>query len=234
MKVEDGLTAIARAVARTRWDHRRLSETERSRFNGALQAAYASGRYQGWADVHSDMSHRMHTMEHAGGPVGTQRFLPWHRTYVYALEQTLRTYEPNLRIPYWDYANDHDRPDWVWQPPNVQRGTPGARGGSLPTQATVDGILLKQTYTDFTLGLEFDAHNDVHNWCNGTITDPVTAAKDPIFWLLHANVDRIWDRWQLTHSGTPNLVGADAALDPFRYVVPASVADIAILGYMYI
>jgi len=30
----------------------------------------------------------------------------------------------------------------------------------------------------------------------GTITD-ATSPNDPIFWLLHANADRIWTRWQM-------------------------------------
>lgn len=25
--------------------------------------------------------------------------------------------------------------------------------------------------------------------------DPVTAALDPIFWLHHANIDRLWEVW---------------------------------------
>jgi len=27
------------------------------------------------------------------------------------------------------------------------------------------------------------------------MSDPATAARDPIFWLHHANVDRLWNRW---------------------------------------
>jgi hypothetical protein len=30
---------------------------------------------------------------------------------------------------------------------------------------------------------------------SGLMTDPDTAAKDPIFWLHHANIDRTWNRW---------------------------------------
>src|SRR5262249_14890009 len=106
-------------------------------------------------------------------------------------EDLLRSKKPGLTIPYWNYAEDQRRPDWVWKPPQVTRGTPGAAGGSLPTAATVDNLVHNTgAYTTFTKGIEFDAHNQVHNWCNGTISSPPTAAKDPIFWLLHSNVDR--------------------------------------------
>jgi hypothetical protein len=213
-----------------RVDHRNLDGTERNRFNNALKLAHQAGTYQPLADIHSHMAtFRMHSMT---GAVGTQRFLPWHRLYVLQCENLLRTYEPAVRIPYWDYANDRARPDWVWQPPKVDRGTPGAKGGALPTQQTINGIDQNVSYTDFTFRLELDAHNEVHNWCNGTITAPPTAAYDPIFWLLHTNVDRLWNNWQMKHNGIPLLKALDWILDPFA--LPASDADsVLALGYWY-
>ncbi len=46
--------------------------------------------------------------------------------------------------------------------------------------------------------LENSPHNQVHNLVggsNGLMTDPDKAAADPIFWLHHANIDRIWNQW---------------------------------------
>jgi len=98
----------------------------------------------------------------------------------------------------------------------------------------VDGIVQNNiAYTAFTFALEVNAHNNVHNWCNGTITSPPTAAQDPIFWLLHANVDRIWDRWQLTHNGVPSLSGNDAELDPWGPTTATDVDSVIGLGYWY-
>jgi len=87
-------------------------------------------------------------------------------------------------------------------------------------------------------GLEVAAHNNVHNWCRGTLSRPMTSSRDPIFFLLHANVDRIWDQWQLTHSGTPHLTGVDAGLDPWWTqaaggLTTDAVKDITVLGYSY-
>lgn len=41
------------------------------------------------------------------------------------------------------------------------------------------------------------AHDYVHVAVGdgGNMGDPDTAARDPIFWLHHANVDRLWNRW---------------------------------------
>lgn len=220
---------ILPALSARRDNHKTLDDTARNRFNSALQQAHQAGTYQQLAAIHGNATtHRMHSMQ---GPVGTQRFLPWHRQYLLQCENLLRTYEPSVRIPYWEYANDHVRPDWVWLPSNVNRGTPG--GGSLPTQQTVDRIVQNNpTYTGFTVALEGEAHNDVHNWCNGTITSPPTAAYDPIFWLLHANVDRIWNLWQMTHNGVPSLKALDWVLDPFG-VSATDVDSVINLGYWY-
>jgi hypothetical protein len=216
-----------------RGDHRALSAQDRQQFNDAIQQAHADGSYQALALVHADMTtHRMHSM---AGPVGTQRFLPWHRVYVLRMEELLRSKKPGLSIPYWNYAEEEQRPDWVWQPPQVVRDTPGAGtpSGSLPSWAYVNNLVNNTTaYTDFTSNLEVNAHNDVHNWCNGTISTPETAAKDPIFWLLHSNVDRIWDAWQLTHTGTPTLASIDAQMDPWKETA-SDANDVLKLGYAY-
>ncbi|MGW2701566.1 tyrosinase family protein [Streptomyces sp. NPDC001340] len=239
------VTRLVRASQRVRKDHRQLSTAERDRYNEVLRQLATTPAYKQLVADHQDMSHRHHTMQ-GMGPEATQRFLPWHRAYCLKFEELLRTVDPALTIPYWDYANDHARPDWVWKPSGVTRPTPATSG--LPTQATIDGLLTRPTFTAFTFGrvmagvqpngLEVAAHNNVHNWCRGTLSQPMTASNDPIFFLLHANVDRIWDQWQLTHTGGPNVTGADAGLDPWWTqaaggLTTDSVKDITVLGYSY-
>ena len=43
--------------------------------------------------------------------------------------------------------------------------------------------------------LEGAPHNLVHDAVEGLMGSPETAAQDPIFWLHHANIDRIWSEW---------------------------------------
>lgn len=43
--------------------------------------------------------------------------------------------------------------------------------------------------------LESQPHDVVHDALGGLMSDPDTAAQDPIFWLHHAEVDRLWNRW---------------------------------------
>jgi tyrosinase len=50
-------------------------------------------------------------------------------------------------------------------------------------------------------GLEDVPHNQIHDdigGSSGVMGDPSTAALDPIFWLHHANIDRLWEVWWRT------------------------------------
>jgi tyrosinase len=38
----------------------------------------------------------------------------------------------------------------------------------------------------------------VHEWVGGTMLTPC-AVNDPAFFLIHSNIDRLWQRWQLEH-----------------------------------
>ncbi len=44
--------------------------------------------------------------------------------------------------------------------------------------------------------LERTPHNDIHNQVGGLMRNATTAALDPIFWLHHANIDRLWVQWR--------------------------------------
>lgn len=50
----------------------------------------------------------------------------------------------------------------------------------------------------FRSAIEYDLHNLVHRWVGGNM---MTAASpnDPVFWLHHCNIDRLWAHWQVAH-----------------------------------
>jgi tyrosinase len=98
----------------------------------------------------------------------------------------------------------------------------------------------------------FTLHNMVHSWVGGVISqgDPLrarrgtmilpTAPNDPVFFLVHANVDRLWSLWQLGHPGKTyepkdghNANAADSPMVPFGPVTPQAVEKIADLHYRY-
>lgn len=43
-------------------------------------------------------------------------------------------------------------------------------------------------------------HNQVHNWVDGSMQYG-TSPNDPVFFLHHCNIDRIWALWQFRHPG---------------------------------
>ena len=48
-------------------------------------------------------------------------------------------------------------------------------------------------------GVESLPHNRIHTRIGGDtgfMSDPATAALDPIFWLHHCNIDRLWEVWR--------------------------------------
>ncbi len=57
------------------------------------------------------------------------------------------------------------------------------------------GTASPMQFNGVTGDLEMQPHNVVHSALGGLMGDPDTAAQDPIFWLHHANIDRLWNKW---------------------------------------
>jgi tyrosinase len=57
--------------------------------------------------------------------------------------------------------------------------------------------------------LELGPHNAVHVQVGGWMSDPNMAARDPIFWLHHANIDRLWESWLKLAGGRTNPPASD-------------------------
>jgi tyrosinase len=71
----------------------------------------------------------------------------------------------------------------------------------ISQQAT---MALGATYPEFRW-MEIAPHGSAHTSFDGPINSVPTAAKDPLFFMLHANVDRLWAFWQwLNHRTDPN------------------------------
>ena len=89
-------------------------------------------------------------------------------------------------------------------PPYLRRSF-GTLVASLPTARRTSSALNwlpydaapwnAKTTTGLRGGVERIIHNRVHNWVGGTMTQ-ASSPNDPLFWLLHCNLDRLWARWQ--------------------------------------
>jgi tyrosinase len=87
---------------------------------------------------------------------------------------------------------------------NDHRLAPAA-GVFMPLDHPVDPDLVAATnygpYTNtstFSTRVERYSHDTAHGWpCGGGhVTAPVRSAADPLFYLLHSNIDRQWAYWQ--------------------------------------
>jgi tyrosinase len=45
-------------------------------------------------------------------------------------------------------------------------------------------------------GFEVNPHNNAHNSFGAPLNNPGIAVQDPLFFMLHCNVDRLWAKWQ--------------------------------------
>jgi Spy/CpxP family protein refolding chaperone len=72
----------------------------------------------------------------------------------------------------------------------------------------------------------FPPHLVLHFWAGGldphnpdvrgTLTYFNELVVDPLFWMLHTELDRYWYTWSTSHSGGPDLTGEDATFQPIR------------------
>ncbi|MFK5283783.1 tyrosinase family protein, partial [Lacticaseibacillus paracasei] len=55
-------------------------------------------------------------------------------------------------------------------------------------------------------GTGLPAHNHGHSWIGGIMNNTVTSPTDPMFWLHHSEVDRLWQIWRQSNPAPgPNL-----------------------------
>lgn len=86
------------------------------------------------------------------------------------------------------------------------------------------GDILGEDETQVGL-LEQRPHNDIHlavggvvGTANGAMADVRTAAFDPVFWVHHANIDRMWVEWSSTHGKSWGALPPDEWLDEQAWI----------------
>jgi len=165
--------------------------------------------------------------DHSSNGYTALHFLSWHRAFLYFFESVLKQAASDagsnveFELPYWD---------WYTQPviPRMFTRTtdPSGRANSLwharaRTDLSEDTLdqsafgysnMLPNAATrrarTFSYVFEFDPHGAVHGLIGGDMGFVPTSARDPIFWLHHANVDRLWTAWMKT--GSPVLPDANS------------------------
>lgn len=57
------------------------------------------------------------------------------------------------------------------------------------------------SYVNFRRTIEHGSHARGHVWVGGHMTHPAVSPTDPLFYLHHCNIDRLWAIWQQNNSG---------------------------------
>jgi tyrosinase len=158
-------------------------------------------------------------------PHGNWYFLPWHRAYLVAFERICRQLsgKVDFALPYWNWTANRQFPpaftnDGNSNPLNHPR--PGANALRLADDMVgaqvISRILNSPDFEAFggtrprgqnsadaqwqrRLGskteLEFNPHDGVHQSIGGNMATVELSAHDPVFYLHHANIDRLWSTW---------------------------------------
>ncbi|MEW1696328.1 tyrosinase family protein [Streptomyces sp. NPDC093249] len=123
----------------------------------------------------------------------------------------------------------------------------GYRVPNLPPRSEVDAALAIPTYDSapfssgspgFRSRLEgsdgyMSMHNRVHTWIWGQMETSVSP-NDPVFWLHHAFVDKLWADWHALHptsaeylpaAATPDVIDLNETMPPWTDTSPQSVLD---------
>ena len=205
-------------MVRVRKNANALTPAERNRFVAAFAQLnnQGMGRFADFRDMHTNVSSPQ--AHFAAG------FLPWHRSYLLDLERELQAIDPSVALPYWrfdqaspnlftlDFIGVSDplgtvqfsatNPLRFWVTDGVQgvnrrplnNWNPATQPGpSVRTEAQTLG--LGTQYPQFRT-MEGNPHGNAHTRWGGSISSIPTAARDPLFFLLHCNVDRLWAKWQ--------------------------------------
>jgi tyrosinase len=199
----------------------RLTVAERQSFTNAVNQLRADGGYDTFVQQHQGALGHGH-----GGPA----FFPWHREYILRFERALQAIDPAVSLPYWDWTSDNlnsaGTESLIWR--NDFMGGPGAAGtgnmttgpfggwglrrnsfsifGSPGTGGTIASRMASSDYTTFRQ-IE-GPHGAAHVWVGGDVGNAAIAPRDPVFWLIHANVDRLWAEWIRQHQ-------AEAGFQPY-------------------
>jgi tyrosinase len=237
---------FCRPKYRVRKNQKNLTVIEWQRFIHAIEALAESGMasptYSEFVQIHMDAMDThpghawgAHTMSGHNG----RNFLAWHREYLAKLEARLIAVNPLVTIPYWDWVTDRsaipvaltdpgDIADWV-----ITRGNT-FNGNSLASAAQLNTLLAETAFDNFQSTLEAAPfHNRLHNLVGGTMVTSASPA-DPIFWLHHGFIDKIWADWQVLHPGVnPSNTTEVLQPSPIMTRTVAQVLDTHALGYVY-
>lgn len=183
---------------------------------------------------------RKHRINFNNGLHGTALFYPWHREFIWDLENILRQVDCRITVPYWRWSLEATRPfsSTIWAANGGFGGTGGRNGcvsngpfaspwttqevpprcltrafntrATFATEADITRVIdsncpSASQFTCFANGIE-SYHNYVHGSIGGHMVGTLST-NDPMFFMHHSYIDRLWARWQSKSTAHVNAYG---------------------------
>lgn len=196
---------------------------------------------------------------------GYPGFLTWHRAYLDVYEEALRCVNSDISLPFWNWSSGPttgvpsacreatyvnrsgdtvDNPLYAGPIPASLGGGMTSRRANIDTTSFDDlatsaqDALTEVSFSSFQPSLN-GPHGGVHVRVGGNMSSVALAGFDPIFYLHHANVDRLWAIWQNSHPAALPVNEANLELEPFNqpystnWRLGSEVETTDMLGYRY-
>ncbi len=142
-----------------------------------------------------------------------QIFFAWHRMQMLELERAMQAIDPNISIPWWDSSTDQSPTSPLWAPDFMgQFNTAWALNrnlggnGPLPTPTVISTVQNTGDFLVYSNDMERGAtHRGAHVWTGGAMSTPLSP-RDPIFYLHHNYIDKLWADWEHLHQGESSFI----------------------------
>src|SRR6476620_10221350 len=165
----------------------------------------------------------------------------WNWEQYREIPRSLKDFMPTIDVEVYDYDDNNKQIGSHVEHLQVELSPNANLSSSLPNQTMIDQINNKDTFIEFTDRLEKFPHNRVHSLVGGTMNEPERSPACPLFWLHHANIDKIWASWtqsKIKEGKTqfiyPDLSGKEVEMHPwYPEFVEMQTRNIAELGYTY-
>ncbi|KAK7962484.1 uncharacterized protein PG986_003309 [Apiospora aurea] len=193
-----------------RFEWREYSDSDRHALVDSIQClrsrpariAGSNSRFEDFAVIHRNFSPQIHN---------NQKFLLWHRYFLWAFEQILREECGfNRAFVWWDETKDAGRFSQLdmFSPPSSKfAGIQQVGGGCVSREGTAENTAQCNSdfenycrgmgnYPDFERCWEYGPHGYGHNGIGGTMAYVEISPSDPAFYMHHSYIDRVYRVWQ--------------------------------------
>jgi tyrosinase len=221
-----------------------MSPSEITNYRAALQLLWSSGstaigKHMYFANAHS--SHFSDNIHSFTTTLKGVNFTSFHRYFLLHWELSLRSTSPAyayLSLPYWDWRTYPDKSLTTLTPQNApdfilftllpkadfvswgltRNSTFNGNDSNLPNTAGVNttfgysSFYIDNNTSCFTRSVESN-HNGPHVFIGGDMNSGVSP-KDPVFYIHHAMIDKLWNDWEEQSTGIQSAFPTGASPIP--------------------